>query len=190
MRRPLSTALAVGAISLAFCGVSWSAVHGTVVDNPAAPVSSETGGIVSTTPSVISLIAEGMARSPTFAFVASQLLTSNVLATVEPNLQMKTGLRGYMVFVTRTPMRRYVRIYFDPRLQHCEQIAIVGHELQHALEVATHPEVIDEESMRVMYIAIGRGRDSHWDSDAAILAGRIIRRELAAPIDTVTDENR
>jgi hypothetical protein len=90
-----------------------------------------------------------------------------------------------MVFVTRTPPRRYLRVYFTPRIQRQEQIAILGHELWHVVEVANHPEVIDQDTLRMLYVSTGHGHDDYFDTDAAIRAGHIIAHELitAAAID-------
>ncbi len=155
------------------------------------PRTAESGGVVTTTPWVSGLIAEGMANSPTFAGIASQLLVSNVVATVEPALQLQTGLSGYMAFITRTANRRYVRIYFNPKLQRHQSIAIIGHELRHALEVAMHPEVINQSTLRAMYAAVGHGEGDRWDSDGAVEAGRTILHELTNPPTVVaTDDGR
>jgi hypothetical protein len=86
-----------------------------------------------------------------------------------------------MAFITRTPNRRYVRVYFNPRLQRHQAIAIIGHELRHALEVALHPEVVNQATLRAMYVELGHGEGDRWDSDGAIDAGRTILRELMSP---------
>ena len=181
----------VAAIFLTIPGVSPGAAAERTDENPAAPQSNETGGVVTTTAWVNGLIAEGMANSGTFAGIASQLLTSNVIATVEPALQLQTGLSGYMAFITRTPTRRYVRIYFNPKLQRHQSIAIIGHELRHALEVAMHPEVVNQSTLRAMYAVVGRGEGDRWDSEGAVEAGRTILRELTSPPTVVaTDDGR
>lgn len=174
----------VAAIFLTIPGVSPGAAAERTDENPAAPQSNETGGVVTTTAWVNGLIAEGMANSVTFAGIASQLLTSNVIATVEPALQLQTGLSGYMAFITRTPTRRYVRIYFNPKLQRRQAIAIIGHELRHALEVASHPEVVNQATLRALYALVGHGEGDRWDSDGAVEAGHTILHELMSPPPT------
>lgn len=184
MRSARRTAALAVAILLTFSTLSAGTAPKPTDENPAAPQSTESGGVVSSTPWVLGLIAEGMAESPTFAGITSQLLVSNVIATVEPAIQMKSGLSGYTEFVARTDKRRYVRIYFDPKLQRHQAIAIIGHELRHALEIAAHPEVVDESTLKAMYAAVGRGQGNRWDSDGAVEAGRTILRELLAPAAT------
>lgn len=145
---------------------------------------------MTSTPWVNGLIAEGMTDSPTFAGIASQLLSSNVVATVEPALQLRTGLSGFMAFITRTPKRRYVRIYFNPKLQRHQAIAIIGHELRHALEVAMHPEVVNQSTLRAMYLVVGHGEGDRWDSDGAVEAGRTILHELTTTTAVAADDGR
>ncbi len=149
-------------------------------ENPAAPTSPGAGGVVTSTAWVNTLLRDGVLRSPTFAGITSQLQELDVVATVEPALQIKSGLSGYTMFITRTPLRRYVRIYFDPRLQRCQQIAIIGHELRHALEVALHPQVVNQATMKAMYQEHGHGEGDRWDTEGAIQAGKIILRELTS----------
>lgn len=183
------TAVCAGAIFLSILTGPLSAARDSTGENPAAPQTAESGGVVTTTPWVNGLITEGMANSPTFSGIATQLLESNVIATVEPALQIKTGLSGYMAFITRTPLRRYVRIYFNPKLQRYQAIAIIGHELSHALEVAMHPEVVNQSTLRAMYTQVGHGEGDRWDSEGAILAGRTILHELTTPAAAVNADD-
>lgn len=156
--------------------------------NPAAPLSDTTGGAVSTTPFVIRLVIDGIEHSDTFARIVAQLLESDVLVVIEPDVHMSSQLQGYMNFVTRTAYRRYVRVYYDPRMPRWLQIAVIGHELSHAIEVANHPEVVDQRTLRLLYTQIGLGGDDHYDSEAAIEVGRAIARELSA--GAVTSDHR
>jgi len=63
-------------------------------------------------------------------------------------------------------------------------IALIAHELQHALEVLVHPEVVDVDSMLAMYAKIGvplAGRSGYETSAAhavqdAVLSERVAKR--------------
>jgi hypothetical protein len=64
------------------------------------------------------------------------------------------------------------------------QIAILGHELQHALEIANAASVVDEESLALEYRRIGFAsgglrRGTGYDSRAAIDAGHRVWSELS-----------
>jgi len=180
MRHALTTGVTVTAAFLfVFVTTPLAAAHSTSA-NPAAPVSNTTGGVITTTPAVVSLVADGAAHSPTFAGIVADLLASNVLVTIEPDLGLKHGMSGYTAFVARTPIRRYLRVCFDPRGARAEQIAIIGHELWHAREVARHPEVLTQADFHALYASTIAGRPLHgrWDSDGAFTAGERILHEL------------
>ncbi len=78
--------------------------------------------------------------------------------------------------------RRYVRVSIDRRLTGCQRIAILGHELQHAVEIAESRRVTDDASLADLYRRIGfhsggLTKDC-YDSVGAILAGRTVEKEI------------
>ncbi len=177
-----------GAALLLSLSLAAAAPQPSADGNPAAPLSDTTGGAVSTTPFVIRLVIDGIEHSDTFARLVAQLLESDVLVVIEPDLHMNSQLQGYMNFVTRTAYRRYVRVYYDPRMPRWLQISVIGHELSHAVEIANHPEVIDQKTLRLLYTQIGLGEGDHFDSESAIEVGRAIARELS--VTTATSDHR
>jgi hypothetical protein len=76
--------------------------------------------------------------------------------------------------------QRYLRIQIAVAARGNELIALVGHELQHALEVAESPGVRDEPSLMALYEAIGHGEQGRhrYDTMAAQNTGRRVRLEL------------
>ena len=60
-------------------------------------------------------------------------------------------------------------------------ISTIGHELQHALEVAAATDVKDQRGLERLYQQIGQaGLDKRsYDTEAAQVTGRRIRAELA-----------
>ena len=65
-----------------------------------------------------------------------------------------------------------------------EAIALIGHELQHALEIADATEVRDTTSLVRLYERIGHMSigEHAYDTEAARDTGRVVRRELAAEL--------
>ena len=55
-------------------------------------------------------------------------------------------------------MERHIRILVDTRTSHNALIATVAHELQHAVEIAEHPEVTDASGVLKLYRRIAFGR--------------------------------
>jgi hypothetical protein len=77
---------------------------------------------------------------------------------------------------------RYVRISLNPEIGGDLAVATLGHELQHAVEVAEAPSIVDGESLAAYYqkngVRVGTHKDD-WDSVAARTIGHDVRRELS-----------
>lgn len=149
-----------------------------------SPAAAEIPALRADVPLVRRLIEEGMARSPTFADLAQQLAASDVIVFVKADHRLPTDVAGCLLFAGATRWHRYVHVAVDTRLGRLRSIALIGHELQHAVEVATHPDVVDQASLTAMYRRIGR-RGAEWprraafDSEEAVAAGRTIFEELS-----------
>ena len=60
-------------------------------------------------------------------------------------------------------------------------VALVGHELQHAVEIAAARRVRDRQSMALLYLGMGENRNhSHYDSLAARVAEERVLSELGS----------
>lgn len=111
---------------------------------------------------VAALIREGYDESPTFRELVDTLQRSNVIVLVQPGLCAAGRIRSCLVAVAGSDTLRHIRIRIDP--QHTIRARLIGavaHELQHAVEIAEHPEVTDASTMLRLYrqIAFGRCRD-------------------------------
>jgi hypothetical protein len=73
------------------------------------------------------------------------------------------------------------------------QIATLGHELQHAVEIAEAPEVVDARSLARFYARVGSERTSGacrlFDTQAAVDIGWQVSRELRKTSSTATQHN-
>ena len=69
----------------------------------------------------------------------------------------------------------------DSRASRATLIGLLGHELQHAAEIAGEPSVVDHESLAACYRRIGfsspAGGRNRFESTAAIEAGRRVTRD-------------
>ena len=77
----------------------------------------------------------------------------------------------------------YVRVIVSPeksRLNHDQLLALIGHELRHALEVLEHPEVVDDPTMENMYRSIGTpiAGQRGFETSAARSSGTAVLTEL------------
>jgi hypothetical protein len=129
--------------------------------------------------SIRHLIARGYRRSPTFAALVTRLQASDVIVYVQEVPRLPGGLEGRMMMLPRAHGFRYVRIQIVLRGTAEDAIAVLGHELRHALEVADAPEVGDEDALARLYQRIGmRGGPHLYDTAAAQDTGRLVLKEL------------
>lgn len=128
-----------------------------------------------------SLLAEGLHRSRTFASLMTTLNRTDVIVYIESVMILPKDTMGRLSMTLPTGDFRYLRIQIRADLSRREAIALIGHELQHALEIAGAADVRDSTSMIKLYQRIGHASNGEhaYDTDAAQDTGRIVRRELA-----------
>jgi hypothetical protein len=74
-------------------------------------------------------------------------------------------------------------VTIDTRRVDSELIASIGHELQHAVEILSNPDVRDTAAMYIFYSRfarrVGTGRGA-WETAAATKVGNAVREEIRA----------
>jgi len=127
------------------------------------------------------LIKDGYRHSPTFAALITRLEQSDLYVYVEDVPRLPGGLEGRLLMLRPAHGVRYVRIQVARRGSPIDAIALLAHELRHAIEVADAPEVIDSDSLVALYRRIGIDRGANeFDSHEAREIGRKVLKELAA----------
>jgi hypothetical protein len=130
--------------------------------------------------SITRALAEGRDASPTFRRLVAEIERSDLILHVRM-AGADARADGAFHFVTTAGGSRFVRISLRRGLPREVMVALLGHELMHAVEVARHPDVRDERSMRALYERIGHAHeDGQFDTDGAVQAGAGVRRELRA----------
>jgi hypothetical protein len=127
-------------------------------------------------------IDQGLARSALFRDLVTRLDASDVIAYVETECPMSSRLFGRLTLMGAGGDRRYVHIRISCMLTQTQQIAALGHELRHAVEIADARSVIDAASLAVEYRRVGfasRAVRAGYESYAAIEAAERIWAELA-----------
>jgi hypothetical protein len=127
------------------------------------------------------LIAQGMAQSATFRRLVNQLERSDVIVYVDLRPDMRESIGGSLRFLARSATHRFLRVQVNRAEAPLWRVALLGHELQHAVEVAEAGDVSSAEDLRALYHRIGvrTGLDA-YDSMAAREAGYTVRDELVA----------
>jgi hypothetical protein len=125
------------------------------------------------------LIDAGVARSTTFRRLVQRLESSDVIVYVQMRPNMPSDIGGLAEFMGRGGAYRYLRVSVGSSHHQNVMVALLGHELQHAAEVADAPGVQTAEAFAEFYrrtgLPTGAGR---YDSLAAQSAGRIVQAEL------------
>jgi hypothetical protein len=131
---------------------------------------------------VHSLMAEGLQRSRTFASLVTALNRTDVIVYIESVMTLPKDTMGRLIMTPRAGEFRYLRIQIRAELSRREAIALIGHELQHALEIADAQDVRDTTSLIKLYERIGHQSlgEHAYDTEAARDTGRVVRRELAS----------
>jgi hypothetical protein len=136
-----------------------------------------------TDPRLEQVVEHGRRQSLSFRALLDQLEATDVVVYVVQCVRLRAHVDGQLTFLTAAAGTRYVRVQIAWDLQLHRKIAILGHELQHALEIARSPDVVSAETMAAAYRRFGftRNRGSErvdFDSVAAIDTGMAIWQEL------------
>jgi hypothetical protein len=139
------------------------------------------------------IVLEGLRRSETFRAIVEALEQHDVIVYVQIQQALKGRLAGALTWLCATQRFRYVRVGLSPGLISEVAISTLGHELQHALEIASQPSVVDVKSLTAHYRQIGISmhfHDNGWDTEAARQIGDEVRRDLAATSARATESVR
>jgi hypothetical protein len=131
------------------------------------------------------LVDAGIAQSASLRALVARLEAADVVVYLRC-APLPAGLDGQLTFVSAVGGLRYVLVQVAGGHAAHRTISTLGHELQHAVEIAERPAIVDGASLAREYgrfgvpgVAAGR-RATAFDSAAAIDAGQRIWRELAA----------
>jgi hypothetical protein len=131
---------------------------------------------------LIRLLHSGVRDSDTFRRLVERLRRSDVIVYLECGGGTRTA-DGRLTFMSAVGGFRYVHIRVARLASANVQIALIGHELRHAVEVADAPAIVDGDTLAREYERIGFANPHQetgvsYDSDAAVAAGYQVLRDL------------
>jgi hypothetical protein len=132
------------------------------------------------------VIDDGMVTSGSFRALVEQLEQSDVVVYVQCERQAQTRVAGRLTFVSAAGGLRYVLVRLARLNSRPQQIAILAHELQHAIEIAGTPAIVDEDSLAQEYFRLGHlsraptATGVSFDTMAAIEMGERVLGEIIA----------
>ena len=131
-------------------------------------------------PAVRELIANGMARSATFRDLATRLDQSDVVVYVR-FAPCVGKVAACLLWASESAGARRLVIKLDRAGRSPNELtALLAHELQHANEVASAPEIRDLASFRKSFAARGSKNADGFETEQARDVGRRVSLELAA----------
>lgn len=119
-------------------------------------------------------------RSALARRLARRIEASDLIVYIETLTVMPADLGGTTRFMTAAGGYRYVRVALRRNLDATERAAILGHELQHACELADS-DAADLPAVRRLYEGLGprlRGQQEMFETGAALRAGQQVWLEL------------
>ena len=126
------------------------------------------------------LVADGLRRSPTIASLIDHLVHSTVIVYVSAAGDLR--IPGALTFMAHSDGVTYVLVRVQPMLVPDERLAALGHELQHAREIADAGDSVENDpTLAALYKKIGfqAGRDA-FESPGARATEALVRRELSS----------
>lgn len=132
-------------------------------------------------PVIRTLLVRGRDGSETFRRLYERLERSNLIVHITRGNTGRAG-SAFTQFIVRGGSHRFVRITLNTTADSDESTALLGHELQHAAELADDPSVDDVEAYERLYLRIGYQSCGSlrrcFDTAAAVQAGHAVMREL------------
>lgn len=126
------------------------------------------------------VLANAVRLSPTVARIVGALQQSDLIVHVQTGM-LPLGVNGITAVIAAGPAARYVRLVLKIPNAMPDLIAVLGHELQHVIEIATTPWIQDGCSLAAHSRQIGwpTSRDGYFETRAAMETGSRVRWEVA-----------
>ena len=167
---------------LALVMIGGTDTRARTIDPDARPAALRIAGphVRGTSERMSSLLKLAIERSPTFAGLVKAIDATDVIVHVEEVKTLPSGVDGRLTFVFAGEGVRYLRAQVLAGRGSVDTMSVVGHELQHAVEVAASAKVRCEKSFEDLYRRIGDqpARPDRYDTAAAREAGRRVRSEM------------
>lgn len=122
-------------------------------------------------------LSRAITRSATVRALVGTLESSDVIVHIEMSWSMPAGIGGMTRFVTSRGGHRYLRITLSNALSGTARTAILGHELQHACEMASST-ADDAAGLTQLFERRGDRHGPYFETRAAAATEKHIRKEL------------
>ena len=129
------------------------------------------------------LIDYGYHHSATFRGLVAHLEASDVIVYVRTSPAVSGASRGGTMLIATAGGHRYLMVSLSDCLSFAALVGLLGHELQHAVEIADARGVVDEATLISFYQRVGTGRRNEkgrwmFETNAASEVGHRVVREI------------
>jgi len=132
----------------------------------------------------VELIADleiGVRVSPTFRQLVARLEASDIVVYLMFDGSLAPHTDGHVSLMAMAGGRRYLRLSIDRHTAGCQRLAILGHELQHAIEALSEPGVRSTYDFVALFQRIGVGNEGRYETKAAVRTGVSVERQACGP---------
>jgi hypothetical protein len=141
------------------------------------------GNIRASDDELVALLEDGIKRSATFKGLVDRLAKSDVILYVRPDVTAKNNAMK-LTFLAAKGGYRYLVIRVGAGRSKDQQLATLGHEMQHAVIIADASSVVDSASLKREFERVGKltqpamGDDFFFESPVA----EEVRRRILAEV--------
>ena len=188
-RASLRVVVLVGSIVVSTSSSAWAQVvvpPGRVATFDGQGANAWSGNIRASDEELVALLEEGMRRSQTFKGIVDRLAKSDVILYVRPDVTAKNNAPTRLTFLAAKGGYRYLVIRVASGRSKEQQLATLGHEMQHAVVIADAASVVDSQSLKREFERVGKltqpsiGDDFFFESPVAEDVKRRILSEVTA----------
>lgn len=161
-------------------------------ERPSKPGARAFKRVRSEDPLIRQILADGHKRSHAFRSLIDAIERSNLLVYVFWPVDLLSGMGGGLQVKGAANGQRVVFIVINRELSFVHVVPMIAHELQHAVEIANAPEVVDHASLVRYYERIGTPAGSlrkNLDTVAARAVEGVVRSELRAAAGMSIDDS-
>lgn len=127
-----------------------------------------------------SILNGAMKLSPTIVRLVTELQQLNVIVYIDLGLQPMVTAGTTSILTTVAGGTRMLRVVISSRLEPRRRIEVLGHELQHALEIARTSGVTGDATLHALYRRIGYLiSETSYETDEARAVEAQVRREIS-----------
>jgi hypothetical protein len=139
----------------------------------------------STETRILETLHEGVRHSATFKSFVDRLNQTDAIVYVEHGICGFGHYQGCLSHsIAAVGTTRYLRVIIDARVGGAQEIALIAHELRHALEIAADPKIRTADDVTRLFRLLGRsphcppGTPDCYETSAALAAGEAVLREV------------